>query len=328
MSKDEHIPVYDGSIKKYLRHMSRIASKRHERLLNSAEEACDYIAKSYWHTFGISGTVTFSSQIHHQKDQDLYWQYVKKWTGLWLRLQETLNILQDSMTLGFQGRTSSAFNLLRSALESIVTGVFYYFLSQNHYREIAHIVKHKTIGRNSHRFKDLVKEAIDSIEDKSEVPLKLEAQIAGIASESMPPLFLPSFREMTRQIAVWEIVDNSVDETMDFLYRGFFNAFSTYTHSLFESTYIQSGTSTGNINLMIGWDIDLNAFQEYSRLFNLTCSTVLILYLSSTLELQTTAAFSKLFSIYLNKHPDVKSVFNKIIEQIKGLIKKSQETNQ
>ncbi len=328
MSDDENMPVYDGSIEKYLNYISRIASKRQKHLLNSAEEDCDYIAKSYWHTFGITGIVTFSSQPYHQKDQDLHWQYVKKWIGIRFRLQETLNILQDSMTLGFQGRTSSAFNLLRSALESIVTGVFYYFLSQNHYREIAHIVKHKTIGRNNHRFQDLVKEAIDSIEDKSEVPLRLESQIAGIASESQPPLILPTFREMTRQIAEWKLVGHSADETMNLLYRGFFNEFSTYTHSLFESTYVQSGTSAGNINLLLGWDIDLNAFQEYSRLFNLTCSTVLILYLSSTLELQTTSAFSKLFSIYLNKHPDVESVFGEITEQIKGLIKKSRKTNQ
>jgi len=320
MSGAERFPVFDGNIEKYLEQMGCITKVRQRQLLGEARDACDLIIRSYWYTWAISGITTFSSDQHHQIDTNPSRDF-GRWYGIWCRMQETLNILYDSVVLGLEGRTTSSTNLLRAAMESIVTGVFYHHLSLPEYRASALVVNDLRIGRNSDVFHNLVTEAIASIENEKDIPLQLEYQVSRIAYAANPPLHVPSFKAMLKQIAEWKVLENDTKEIIDNLYDKWFDHLSTYAHSLIDSSYISGAAKSGNMEILLGWDVDVDSFRNFANEFNSMCIIVLHLFLASTVELQTTREFSNRISYFLEKNPQVDSILKSIIMQIRELIK-------
>jgi len=236
--------------------------KRQKHLFSSARDEFETTVKAYWYTYMITGLVHSSYLVHHQRDEEIFTQYFKKWAGLWVRLHESLNILQDSMILGLEGRTTSASNLLRPALESIVTGVFYFRLSQKKYHDKAHVIRNSDTGRKNGKFLDLIDEAIDSIKDRTSVPVELERQVTRITLESDPPFRVPRFETMLKQIIEWDTLGTEDVDLYDFLYNTMFGKLSTYSHSLHETSYARRGLDSNRPEIMFGWAIDSEAFQE------------------------------------------------------------------
>lgn len=285
MSRESKFPVFEDSIEKYLEEMALFTKKRQKNLLGSVREEFETTVKSYWYTYMITGLVHFSYLVHHQRDEEIFTQQFIKWAGLWVRLRESLNILQDSMILELEGRTTSASNLLRSALESIVTGVFFYCFSQKEYRNKAYVIKNSDTGRKDTKFLDLIDDAIDSIKDKTAVPVELERQVTKIALESDPPFRVPKFKTMLKQIIEWDTLGTEDVELYDFLHKTMFGELATYSHSLHETSYARRGLDSDRPEIMFGWAVDPEAFQEYSGYFRLTCIVVLLCFLNQTIEM-------------------------------------------
>jgi hypothetical protein len=265
--------------------------------------------------------ITTSVSIHYEKIENYYETYIRKWSGVWTRLQETQNLLLDSMILGLQGRTASAVNLLRAALESIVTGVFYHYLAQKEYREKASVVNSIRISRKDDSFSDLIDEAIDSIDDEFNIPFILETVVTKISLSYKPPLKVPTFKSMLRQISEWRVVDNPVEEIMQ-IKEGIFDPLSSFSHSLHEGTYIKGAMFADNINILLGRDLDTEEFKIYARNFNIMCKHTLIFYLNSTEELQRTETYSEMFSIFMKQNQRVFTTMKDIVDQIQKNITK------
>jgi hypothetical protein len=319
--RKEKFPVFEGSTEKYLKEMSRFTRKRQRQLLSSVRKEFDIIVKSYWHTHMISGLVHHSYLEHHKRNGEVFTEYFKKWAGIWVRHLESQNILFDSMTLGLEGRTTSASSLLRPALESIVTGVFFHYLSQIECREKAFVIEKSDSGRKSGRkFLDIVKQAIERIEDKTAIPVELERQVTRILLQSEPTLHMPKLKVMLEQIDEWEILIVKGVKLVDLLKKKMFDPLSTYSHSLHETSYARRGLDTGRPEIMFGWAVDPESFQEYSAAFKSTCIVVLTFFLASTEELQKTAQFSEIIKHYLRENPEVTSLFSSIVKSIETVI--------
>lgn len=320
MSRENKFPVFEDSIEKYLKEMTLFAQERQKNLLASVREEFETTVKSYWYTYMITGLVHFSYLVYHQRDEEIFTQHFMKWAGLWVRLRESLNILQDSIILGLEGRTTSASNLLRPALESIVTGVFFYCFSQKGYRDKAHVLRNSDTGRKNGEFLDLIDDAIDSIKDKTAVPVELERQVTRIALESDPILPVPRFKTMLKQIIEWDTLGTEDVDLYDFIHKTMFGKLSTYSHSLHETSYARRGLDSGRPEIVFGWAVDPEAFQEYSSYFRLTCIVVLLYFLNQTIELQKTRIFSDMITQFFKDNPDVFSVLGSVADQIREAI--------
>ncbi len=321
---EDHIPLYYGNVRNYLEQIRNLSKRRQIRLLDSASEECELIIESYWYTFLLSELIVISVGKHYGEDTSFYQSFISKWSGVWTRLVETLNLLFDSMIIGLEGRSTSATNLLRPALESITTGVFYHYLAQKEYRDEALVVNQIRIGRNEDTFTDLIEEAIESIPEKSTIPLNLEAAVTKIALMAEPHLHVPKFKTMLKQIGEWGIVNNTVEELVDQLYSTLWISLSSYSHSLHEGTYIKNAMFENDINILLGKQIDFNAFKDYSKKFKSICYVALILYLNSTEEIQRIETFSAMFSEFLKRNPTVREVLKDVIDQIEKNILSSE----
>ncbi len=321
MDEEVHIPLYNGDVRDYLQQMRKISQKRQTQLLDSVSDECESVIESYWYTLLITELITFSASEQYGKNTPFFQSYIKKWSGLWARLIETLNLLFDSMILGLEGRTVSANVLLRPTLESIITGVFYHYLAQKEYRDKAMVIARILIGRNKDTFSDLVEEAIESINDESIIPLNLEAAITKTALTSTPPLRVPKVKTMLEQIGEWGIFDNPIEEVVNGLYSEWWISLSSYSHSLHEGTYIKGAMFEDDIDILLGKKIDFVEFKVYSQNFSRLCRIILIFYLNSTEELQRINIFSAKFSEFLRKYPAARKVLHHVIEQIEHNIK-------
>jgi hypothetical protein len=313
---------YDGKVENYLNKLIAVSTKKQGEILETMRDECEQIIEKYWYTFLLSELIIVSFQEHHRENMDHYQIVIQKWMGIWTRFQETLNLLRDSMILGLQGRTVSATILLRPVLESITSGVFYHFLAQEEYRKKASVVESLEIGRGNDVFSGLVEEVINEIEDKLDVPFYLEAMVTKKSLDSKPPLGVPKFKSMLKQISDWGVIDNPQEEIMELLNNRMFGSLSSFSHSLHEGTYIRGAMLSKNINILLGWELDFESFKEYSRGFGSLCYIVLVFYLNSTEELQKTESFSRIFEKFLEINPKANTVLESIVEQIKENIHK------
>jgi hypothetical protein len=326
VSEDPKYPVFSGSTKDYTSQIIDFTKKRYDRLYENAREEFDILVKSYWYTNMITGLVHSSYLHHHNDDADIFSQHFVKWAGLWFRTIESLNILQDSMILGLEGRTASAFSLLRPALESIVLGAFYYCISHVEYRETAMKIKNADSGRKSGKILDLVEEVIKTTKDKDSVPAEMERQITRMSLESDSEIFLPKIRLMLEQLEEWEIVGTEVEEGLsDILYSTLFSRLSDYSHSIYHTSYAGVGIETGNQDVLFGWDIDIELFKKYVSHFRFLCVTILLFFLNLTEEIQKTQNFYDMMSDYINNNSDIHSILGTIPEQIQDFIEQNRD---
>ena len=322
MPKEERYPVFDGSTENYVAQMIGFAKRRQKKLCEIARSEFDVIVKSYWYTNMITGLVHSSYKDHHNNDDDVFSQHFVKWAGLWYRVQESLNILQDSLILGLEGRTSSAMNLLRPALESIVSGVFYYCISQTSYREKAKTIRDSDKGRRSgEKIFDLVEDVIRKTEDKATIPVEIERQLTSMSLDPDSEIHLPKYSLMVDQIEEWGIVDvDSGEGLSDVLYSNLFTKLSDYSHSVYHVSYAGRGIESKNHDILFGWDVDLESFKMYANHFRFVCITILLFFLNLTEEIQKTPSFHDMMSEYLSNNPDTHSVLGTIPKQIQEFI--------
>jgi len=83
MSKENKFPVFEGSIEEYLEEMALFNQKRQKHLVSSARDEFETTVKAYWYTYMITGLVHSSYLVHHQRDEEIFTQYFKKWAGLY-----------------------------------------------------------------------------------------------------------------------------------------------------------------------------------------------------------------------------------------------------
>ncbi|MHA2323042.1 MAG: hypothetical protein ACXACG_15525 [Candidatus Thorarchaeota archaeon] len=315
--EEQRYPVFHGSTADYVAQMSTFTKKRQKKLYDNAREEFDVIVKTYWYTNMITGLVHSSYLRHHDNDDDVFTKHFVKWAGLWFRVIESLNVLQDSMILGLEGRTSSAFSLLRPALESIVSGAFYYCVSQSEYRDKAHKIRKADSGRRSGKILDLVEEVIRTTEDKDSIPAELERQITRMSMESKDEIHLPKIRLMLDQIEEWEIVDVESDQTLtEILYSKLFSRLSEYSHSVYHASYAGRGIESKNHDVLFGWDVDLEKFKEYANHFRFLCITILHFFLNLTEEIQKTSKYCYMMSEYIKENPEIRAVLGSVPDQI------------
>jgi hypothetical protein len=321
MPQEERYPVFDGSIENYLAQMTTFTKKRQKRLYDNVRDEFDVILKSYCYTHMITGLVHSSYKHHNNDDDEVFTRNFVRWAGLWFRVIESLNILQDSMILGLEGRSSSAFNLLRPALESIVNGVFYYCISQTEYREKAKTIKDSDKGRKSGKIIDLVEEVIRTTKDKDSIPVELERQLTRMSLDYDSEIYLPKFSVMVDQIEEWKIIDEESEEGLsDILYSNLFKKLSSYSHSVYHVSYAGRGIESRNHDVLFGWDVDFDSFKEYSNHFRFACIIIILFFLNLTEEIQKTQSFYDMMSEYIKNHPDMHSVLGTIPEQIQDFI--------
>jgi len=323
MDDETHVPLYRGDVQDYLEQMRKISQKRQKQLLDSVSDECKFVIESYWYTFQITELI-ISSAIEHYGENTLFYQsYMRRWSGLWARLHETLNLLYDSLVLALEGRTVGANILLRPALESIITGIFYHYLAQKEYRGKASIVARIQIGRNKDTFSDLVEEAVESIGEESIIPLNLETAVTKIVLTSTPHLHVPKLKTMLKQIGEWGIINNPIEEVVYQLYSKWWVSLSSYSHSLHEGTHIKGAMFEDDIDILLGKRMDVDEFRVFSQKFNRLCHIILIFYLNSTEELQRNNTFSAKASEFLKDNPTAGKVLHDVTEQIEKFIASS-----
>lgn len=325
MSEEQKYPIFEGSTKDYVSQIIEFTRKRHKKLYENTREEFDLIIKSYWYTNMITGLVHSSYLRHHNYDNDVFNQHFVKWAGLWFRVIESLNVLQDSMILGLEGRTSSAFNLLRPALESIVAGSFYYCMSQTEYRNKAEKTRNSDRGRKSgYKIMELIEKVIRTTKDKDSIPAELERQITRMSVESESEIYLPKIELMLEQLEEWEIVPvESGQSIVEILYRKLFSRLSDFSHSIYHVSYAGRGIESRNHNVLFGWDVDLELFKDYAQHFRFLCITILHFFLNLTEEIQKTQSFYEMMSEYIGNNTDMNSILGSVPEQIQDFLKQN-----
>lgn len=325
MPEEQKYPIFEGSTKDYVSQIIDFTKKRHRKLYESAREEFDIIIKSYWYTNMITGLVHSSYLHHHNYDNDVFTQHFAKWAGLWFRVIESLNVLQDSMILGLEGRTSSAFNLLRPALESIVTGSFYCCMSQTEYRDKAEKTRNSDSGRKSGcKIIELVEEVIRTTDDKESIPAELERQITRMSLESDSEIHLPGISSMLKQLVEWKIVSVDSDlSIVEILHKKLYSKLSDFSHSIYHASYAGRGIESRNYDVLFGWDVDLELFKDYANNFRFLCITILLFFLNLTEEIQKTQSFYEMISEYISNNPDIHSILGSVPEQIQDFIKQN-----
>ncbi len=327
MSEGQKYPVFNGSSEDYTSQMIDITRKRQKKLYNHAREEFDVIVKSYWHTKMITGIIHSSYLHHHDNDKNLFTQNFVKWSGLWFRVIESLNILQDSMILGLEGRTSSAFNLLRPALESIVAGAFYHCLSQSQYRERAEIIRKSDIGRTKGII-NLVEEVIKNTADRNSIPAELERQMTRMSVEFASDVHLPKIGLMLAQLEEWEVLPVETELSLsEILHSTLYTKLSDYSHSIYHSSYAGKGIESRNHDVLFGWDVDIGSFKEFANHFRFLCAIILHFFLNLTEEIQKTQSYVGMMLEYIGNIPDMHLILGTIPEQIQDFIRQNQNNS-
>jgi len=324
MSEEQKYPIFDGSTKDYVSQITDFTKKRHRTLFESTREEFDIVVKSFWYTKMITGLVHSSYLRHHSYDDNAFTQHFVKWAGLWFRVIESLNVLQDSMILGLDGRVSSAFNLLRPALESIVAGSFYYCISQTEFRKKAMKIRNADSGRKSGKIIDLVEEVIRTTQDKDSIPAELERLITRLSVESESEIHLPKIKLMLKQLEEWEIVPTESGQSLtEILYNKLYSKLSNFSHSIYHTSYAGIGIESRSHDVLFGWGIDLELFKDYAYHFRFLCIAVLKLFLNLTEEIQVTQSYYDMMSDYITNNPDIHSVLMSTPRQIQDFIKQN-----
>ena len=318
MPEENMFPDFEGDIDVFVDGILRHIEENQNAHLRSSRNDCGIVVKAYWHTYMIARIIVYSFLDHHNGKVEC----IREWLGVWKRFIDSLNLLRDSLVLGLQGRVIGAAILLRPAAESMVTGAFYNHLSQAEFRKRAKVLKGVTCGENNELpFLDVVEKAIENIEDNDDISFRLKNEVTKLAMKSSPELRLPKYRVMIRQLVEWDVPNNEPEFIMKHVHGDFFNeVLSGYAHSLLSESYLGRGEAP---DVALSLSADTKAIQEYSRIFQGACITILLYFLGSTEDMQKTREFSEAITKYLQNNPNADSVLASIPAQILELIEEN-----
>jgi hypothetical protein len=150
----------------------------------------------------------------------------------YLRINESLNLLNDALLLAMAGRYTSSLTTLRSALESILIGGFYHGLFLEKRRNNASDFLNK-----KQRYPWTLKELVESIfaENPEISEFLFEAHIESRLLENKPPLSLPSLSYMLKVLI--KMYDFSIfQDPYKEIHGELYENLSVYAHVMREAT--------------------------------------------------------------------------------------------
>lgn len=241
------------------------------------------------------------------------------------RFTESMKLLNDSLYFAITGRYVPARIILRSSLECMIRGVFYFGLKTVNVKEASSSAK-------SEHYREFLRLVQETLKENPELtPAGLEDLMT--AELKRRESWHPSFSAMFKQLVKWDMFprasDMTIEETTNLVVKQIYGPMSETVHTSLPTTYTYYEKINPQLRIRVIWgqqflkDLLCHFLEGLTALIDIIAAIVLV---SAVEHFERNRALQHMKEV-LGRFPDMSGILETTTEVIDGILSDGDRRN-